>query len=999
MKTIRTTVVALCAFSVALTNHLFAAAPVITSQPGSVTTATGTSVTFSVGVQGGDLPGVSSGTLKLWLKADAGVVLQNNRVTQWQDQSGGNHHCSQANTNMQPTFVAAAVNGQSAVHFDGIQTTNTGDFLQGADDLALTNGLTSFMVYSKVNRGGTLEEVPGFVGVPGNYNAARAFYFRFEEMSFSGWGNDYYSGFYVPASTYRICTERLNATKTQVDFFDTNGTNNFTTSRVTGSLVSPAAGYYVGGLGSQTRNFQGNIAELIYYQGSLSESDRQLVTDYLKQKYLPTGGVNTPGITYQWQFNSTNILNATNAALTLTNIQSANAGFYSVIVSNSSGATASSNATLTVIAPVVITAQPEGKTVAAGTNVLFTVSTTGDGVLSYHWRFNGVNIAGETNASLALNGVQATNAGNYSVNISNVISSATSSNATLTIVTAPVITTQPQDASVIAGANYSFSVGAQGSLPNVTSGTLKLWLKADAGVVLQNNRVSQWQDQSGGNHHCSQADTNMQPSLLTGAANGQPVLHFDGIQTTNTGDFLQGADDLALTNGLTSFMVYSKVSRGGALEEVPGFVGVPGNYNAARAFYFRFEEMSFSGWGNDYYSGFYVPASTYRICTERLNASKTQVDFFDTNGTNNFTTSRTTGNLISPDAGYYVGGLGSQTRNFQGNIAELIYYQGSLTETDRQSVSDYLKQKYLVTTAVIVPTVSYQWQINGTNILNATNAVLTLTNIQPSNAGLYSVVVSNAAGFVTSSNALLTVNIPPSIGTQPLTQSVNAGQTATFLITASGTGPLTYLWQKDLNNLITATNASLTLTNLQPSDAANYRVIVSSPYGVATSIVATLTVNVSTVRSLNLNASSATTVTLPVELTALGNENALGFSLVFDPTLFTFTGAALGSGLSQATLISNTNQLGSGKLGLAVGLSANATFAAGTRTIIQVNFKIAPVTNRRQVPLLSATRRQSVRFLTRQRTVSGLHFLVQPSASLLLISKAMFRPVRTEIAR
>jgi Domain of unknown function (DUF4082)/Bacterial Ig-like domain/HYR domain/Bacterial Ig domain len=65
---------------------------------------------------------------------------------------------------------------------------------------------------------------------------------------------------------------------------------------------------------------------------------------------------------------------------------------------------------------------------------------------------------------------------------------------------------------------------------------------------------------------------------------------------------------------------------------------------------------------------------------------------------------------------------------------------------------------------------TYQWNFNQTNIVNATNAVLVLTNVQPNQAGQYSVLVANAINSVLSSNALLTVNSPPTLN---ITQSGN----------------------------------------------------------------------------------------------------------------------------------------------------------------------------------------------------------------------------------
>ncbi len=69
-------------------------------------------------------------------------------------------------------------------------------------------------------------------------------------------------------------------------------------------------------------------------------------------------------------------------------------------------------------------------------------------------------------------------------------------------------------------------------------------------------------------------------------------------------------------------------------------------------------------------------------------------------------------------------------------------------------------------TAAGAPPLSYQWQFNSTNIAGATASSLTLTNVQPGQAGSYLVVVSNALGVVTSSNAVLKV-ISPTCATPP----------------------------------------------------------------------------------------------------------------------------------------------------------------------------------------------------------------------------------------
>ena len=82
----------------------------------------------------------------------------------------------------------------------------------------------------------------------------------------------------------------------------------------------------------------------------------------------------------------------------------------------------------------VITTQPQSQTVLFGTNVTFTVAATGSGPLAYQWCFNGTNIAGAIATNCSIANVQLTNAGNYTVVITNAAGSVTSSVAMLTVV-------------------------------------------------------------------------------------------------------------------------------------------------------------------------------------------------------------------------------------------------------------------------------------------------------------------------------------------------------------------------------------------------------------------------------------------------------------------------------------------------------------------------------------------------------------------------------------
>lgn len=112
---------------------------------------------------------------------------------------------------------------------------------------------------------------------------------------------------------------------------------------------------------------------------------------------------------------------------------------------------------------------------------------------------------------------------------------------------------------------------------------------------------------------------------------------------------------------------------------------------------------------------------------------------------------------------------------------------------------------------------------------------LTVNDAQPDAAGNYYVEVLNEAGQATSSNALLTVNVPPSIDTEPQAQSVMLSSNATFTVGASGTAPLAYQWQFNSVTIPNATDSSYTRLNVQTSDAGEYLVIVTNVAGSATS--------------------------------------------------------------------------------------------------------------------------------------------------------------------
>ncbi|MDB6092628.1 MAG: hypothetical protein JWM32_190, partial [Verrucomicrobia bacterium] len=154
------------------------------------------------------------------------------------------------------------------------------------------------------------------------------------------------------------------------------------------------------------------------------------------------------------------------------------------------------------------------------------------------------------------------------------------------------------------------------------------------------------------------------------------------------------------------------------------------------------------------------------------------------------------------------------------------------------------------TVAVVgTPTPTLQWFKNGVAIVGATNSTLKLSNLQSADAGVYTVVATNLAGTITSGPGTLTVWVPtnsPIFSLNPDSQTVTAGSTVTFTVAVSGTPSPTLQWYKNGVAITGATGATLTLSNVQPADAATYTVVATNSLGTATSGSATLVLGTAT---------------------------------------------------------------------------------------------------------------------------------------------------------
>ncbi len=166
-----------------------------------------------------------------------------------------------------------------------------------------------------------------------------------------------------------------------------------------------------------------------------------------------------------------------------------------------------------------------------------------------------------------------------------------------------------------------------------------------------------------------------------------------------------------------------------------------------------------------------------------------------------------------------------------------------ISEPQSLAINSGAEAQFTVIAAGTGP-LAYQWQFNSQSLENATNSTLHLSNVQPANAGTYTVIVVNDAGFASSTGAVLTVmTYPPAITVQPKSSTkVTAGTPFNLAVLATGTSPLSYQWQFNGTPLAGETNNTFKLAAAQPINAGIYTVMITNLYGAITSSNAVLQV-------------------------------------------------------------------------------------------------------------------------------------------------------------
>jgi uncharacterized repeat protein (TIGR03803 family) len=676
------------------------------------------------------------------------------------------------------------------------------------------------------------------------------------------YGTTTYGGSSNEGTIFQVTTN--GTLTTLVSFSGTNGAHPYAALTL-GSDGNFYGTTFVGGITNSTDQgglgtvFRLSLTPIITVQPHSQTVNAGLTATFL----ISATGLNPMG--YQWQKNGTNLANggkiagATTDTLTIASISDSDAATYSVIVSNANRSVTSSNATLTVIDPPLIAAQPTNVLVLPGANAAFGVSVTSAAPFRYQWRFNGANLLNATNAIYSIASVGTNNAGNYAVVITNAAGTATSSNAALTVVLSPKSQTNSAGATATFTAtafgpgslNYQWqkngtNIAEGGNLSGTTNSTLTIASVSDADAAVYSAVVS---DATGSVTTSNALLTVIDPPLITAQATNLLVLPGTdvtfGVSVTSAAPFgyqwrFNGTNLLNATNAIYSVASVGTNNAGNYAVVITNAAGTATSSNAALT-------VVLSPKSRTNYASSTAMFTATAFSPESLNYrwrknGTNLVEDGNISGTTNSTL--TIASVSDDDAANYNAVVSDATGSVTTSNALLTVIDPPLITA--QPTNLLVLPGTNVTFGVSVTSAApfrYQWRFNGTNLLNATNSIYSIPSVGTNNAGKYAVVITNAAGKATSSNAALTVVLSPKSRTS------YASSTAMFTATAFSPESLNYRWQKNGTNLVEdgnisgTTNSTLTIASVSDDDAANYNAVVSDATGSVTTSNALLTVN------------------------------------------------------------------------------------------------------------------------------------------------------------
>ncbi len=563
--------------------------------------------------------------------------------------------------------------------------------------------------------------------------------------------------------------------------------------------------------------------------------------------------------TFQWFKGTAAVAGATGAEYSVAAAQVADAGSYSVKVTNSAGTVQSVTVAVAVNVPPSITMQPVAVVVKQGLAATLSVVAQGSATLTYQWQKNGVNIPAATAATYAIKAAAAADAGFYSVKVGNAFGAVQSNEVEVSVLALPAITQQPSGLAVALDERVSFSVVAVGSgtltyrwrkagapLAGATSAsyTLAAAKVTDAGSydVVVTNAVGSVTSSAavlavsvppaivtqpvgrtlnpGAALNLSVTATGTAPLLYQWSKDGQPVAGATAatytvaaVQLANAGTYT-----VVVSNSVgkaTSQPAVVSVNAGVTITTQPVSLSV--NPGASATF-----SVSATGTGPLTYqwrkAGVAIPGATSATYTISA-VSTANVASYDV----------VVGNPVAPVVSAVAKlALNQPVAIVTQPIGRTLSAGGSLALT-------------VVATGTDPKT--YQWRKDGVALVGGTAATFSLPSVQTTDAGTYTVVVSNVVNSVTSAPAVVQLGLGVNITAQPVSLTVNPGTLAVFSVTATGGGTLTYQWRRAGVNLAGGTSSSYRIAAVKTTDAGTYTVVVSNSINSVTSSPAELALN------------------------------------------------------------------------------------------------------------------------------------------------------------